>query len=480
MKICPECGRNYGDDAIVCAYDGFALSSGTTSAWTGEKAGPPEAGDVLGVYRILGQIAEGGMGVIFRAEHVRLGRQVALKVLKPELACRTDIVRRFFEEARAVNEIGHPNIVDVIDFVEVSDQDPPLVYMVMELLVGEDLANRVRGAGPLEPEEAVRIACQVCDALIAVHRVKILHRDLKPENIFLINDEDSHRVKLLDFGVAKAFGERQRVNLTDPGTAIGTPEYMAPEQILGKELDERTDIYALGLVLYDMLTNSVPFQASKYGELLVAQVKETPEPVSRRRREGTPVPPALEAAVMRCLQKKQVDRFQNARELKEALLVSIGAAAEASIGVGTESLSLSPPRLPRRTPWVPVALGAGALLAGFVTVWLVLGEKTRAPVVTARPDARASHPRVTTTSPPDGPGAPDSAVAAGAADAGVSVVRSGPKPPKRRARRPGRRERADTVARPRAKPPEAKAPEVKAKGKRGRAGIEGTLDPFAQ
>jgi len=176
VKICPECGRNYADDAVVCAYDGTPLSSGSTVGWERPAVSEPQTGDVLGVYRILAKLGEGGMGMIYRAEHVRLGRQVVLKVLKPELARRTELVGRFFGEARAVNEIGHPNIVDIIDFVEVGDQDPPLVYMVMELLKGEDLASRIRSAGPLDPEEAVEVGCQVADALTAVHRVKILHR----------------------------------------------------------------------------------------------------------------------------------------------------------------------------------------------------------------------------------------------------------------------------------------------------------------
>ena len=477
MKTCPECARNYGDDAVVCAYDGFALSSGATSSWSADRSGSPQEGDVLGVYRILGKLAEGGMGEIFRAEHVRLGRQVALKVLKPELASRTEVVNRFFEEARAVNEIGHDNIVDIIDFVEVSDQSPPLVYMVMELLVGEDLAHRIRSAGPLDPPEVVEIAAQVTEALIAVHRVKILHRDLKPENIYLVRSEDGPpRVKLLDFGVAKAFGERQRVNLTDPGTAVGTPEYMAPEQILGKELDERTDIYALGLVIYDMLTNSVPFQSSKYGELLVAQVKELPEPPSARRagnRSCAPLPEAMEQAVMRCLQKKPQDRFQNVRELKEALLRSVGAEVDSLGRVSTMSVDLDGPyttsKITSKIRWLPIGLGLGALLIGFAAVRLLLGDGEA-----GRPDAGRVG-AVASASTPDSQPAPavDAALLARGPDLGhpdaapVTVVA------------------APTHSRkPRSTPPKKAtgSQHTKPQGRKKprRSGIEGTLDPFAQ
>jgi len=468
MKVCPECGRSYADDAVVCAYDGFALSAGTTTHWSDSGQALPESGDVLGVYRILERIDEGGMGIIYRAEHVRLGRQVALKVLKTDLAKRTDVVRRFFEEARAVNEIGHPNIVDVIDFIEVSDQSPPLVYMVMELLKGQDLGRRVRVGGPVPPEEAVHIACQVCDALIAVHRVKILHRDLKPENIYLARTpEGDEKVKLLDFGVAKAFGERQKVRITEPGVTIGTPEFMAPEQILGKEMDERTDIYALGMVLYDMLCGSVAFQSSKYGELMVAQVKDPPPPLSERMKDRKTLPPGLEQVVMRCLEKKPQDRFQYVEELKNALLSAIGLSAESPAGVPQTTASREVLVTVSGRPWLRVVLGLGVVLvAGIIAAALLLGRKE-----TPTPRAPKAREEVTTRSAPDAAASVDQTVAAAptpapAPESGVDATpvtaarkRTVRRPPSARSRP----QREKKEPRPRRKP-----------------SIETTLDPFAK
>jgi serine/threonine-protein kinase len=472
MKVCPECGRSYADDAVVCAYDGVALSSGATTSWSDSGQAPPASGDVLGVYRILERIDEGGMGIIYRAEHVRLGRQVALKVLKTELAKRTDVVRRFFEEARAVNEIGHPNIVDIIDFIEVSDQSPPLVYMVMELLKGQDLGRRVRVDGPVPPEEAVHIACQVCDALIAVHRVKILHRDLKPENIYLAQTpEGAEKVKLLDFGVAKAFGERQKVRITEPGMAIGTPEFMAPEQILGKEMDERTDIYALGMVIYDMLCGSVAFQASKYGALMVAQVKEAPPPLSERMKDKKTVPPELELAVMRCLEKKPQDRFQNVKELKHALLSAMGLSFESLDGLPQTTASREVLVAVSGRPWLRVALGLTAVLAlGIIAAVLLMGR----PEAPSRKEEAAKPAVAGAKSAPDVTAPVDQTVSARAApDLGVdaSPAAAASKRPRRPPLARSRRPRARTKK----KDKEKKEPRTKRK-----SSIETTLDPFAQ
>jgi len=284
-------------------------------------------GDLVGSYRVLEKIAEGGMGLIFRAEHHQLGREVVLKVLKPDLSQRTTLVRRFFQEARAVNRIGHPNIIDIIDFVEEGDHDPPRVFMVMESLKGEDLHVRIRKIGPLPPLEVVRIADQVADALIACHDLKILHRDLKPENIFLTHTAGGRPIiKLLDFGVAKALDAPRKMNLTDPGTAVGTPEYMSPEQFMNQEMDQRSDIYSLGLVLYYMLAGHAPFTSDKYGELLIMQVKHAPPPLTLHPRGRPPLPPALEQVVMRCLEKEPEERWQSMEEFRDAITSVLGAA----------------------------------------------------------------------------------------------------------------------------------------------------------
>jgi len=254
---------------------------------------PPEAGDRLGAYRILGAIGRGGMARIYEAEHVVLRRRVALKLLKPEMAQRQEEVARFFAEARAVNEIEHPNIVDVHDFVENPHLDPPAVYMVMERLDGEDLAARIDGRGPLDPTEIVRLIDPILDGLQAAHAVHILHRDLKPSNIFLAEIDGRVCPKLLDFGLAKAFGNRASHGLTNPRVVAGTPEYMAPEQITAAPLDGRTDIYNIGLLLYEALTGTRPFSGKQDTEILIKQVSEQPPPLNERRRPFGPAPRAV-------------------------------------------------------------------------------------------------------------------------------------------------------------------------------------------
>ena len=282
---------------------------------------PTLAGRVLGSYTLIMRLGEGGMGVVYMAEHLRLNRQVAIKVLRRELASQKETVRRFFNEARSVNDIGHPNIVEITDFVEKFDEDPPIVYMVLELLSGETLAAHIEEHGPMDPDDAVRVAIQITDALMAVHEAKVLHRDLKPENIFLLEqvEGEERRVKLLDFGVAKDMQEEDRDAITEPGITVGTPEFMAPEQILDRPLDVRVDIYVVGMVLYAMLTGGPPFKSDALNSLLRMHLKEPPEPIANRREGGKRVPARLESLVMRCMEKNPDKRYQTAGELNEAL-----------------------------------------------------------------------------------------------------------------------------------------------------------------
>jgi serine/threonine-protein kinase len=320
----------------------------------------PSVGDVLGPYQVTKHIETGGMGIVLQARHQRLGRWVALKVLKPELSKKANEVARFFEEARAVNEINHPHILEIYDFIEDDRVDPPLVYMVMELLSGEDLATRLH-SGPLGLAAASIIADQVADALSAAHQVNILHRDLKTSNIFLTHDHNRGiHVKLLDFGLAKAFGVREHHKLTDPGTTMGTPEYMAPEQVLGKDLDERTDIYTLGLVLYEMLSGSRPFEGNTGTEILVRQVEDPPEPLNERCHP--PVPPAFEDLVLRCLEKDPADRFQTVLELRRTLRTTYRSGRLPGLrGLGS---------------WLFLAAGLLTVLAGVLFVWLLVPGPT--------------------------------------------------------------------------------------------------------
>jgi serine/threonine-protein kinase len=226
-------------------------------------------GDAFGNYRIVAQLGSGSMGVVYLAEHQRIVRRVAIKVLAPELVRDQHALRRFFNEARATSLIRHPGIVEVFD----CDVDATgRAYMVMEHLEGETLAERLRRAGTLHWSAACLIARRVADALGAVHEKGIVHRDLKPENVFLVaNGRDpTGAAKVLDFGVAKLLTADAVARLTTRGTLVGTPEYMSPEQCAGAEVDHRADVYALGCILFEMVTGRPPFVTSSVRELVFA------------------------------------------------------------------------------------------------------------------------------------------------------------------------------------------------------------------
>ena len=269
-------------------------------------------GHVIGNYRLLRMLGEGGVGTVYEAEHIRLGRRVALKLLHPEVV-DAEVVTRFFNEARAVNEIRHANIIEVEDFVTTPTGEH---FMLMELLQGEDLRSVVSRERMLDPQRVARIGEQVASALAAVHAVNIIHRDLKPDNIFVIQRDGQEMSKLLDFGVAKFTNDGS--GLTRAGMTMGTPQYMAPEQIIaGMEVGTSSDIYALGILMYELLTGVTPFNGTSIAAILRAHVSEAVVPPSIRR--GEPIPDVLEAVVMKCLEKEIEDRFGTADELAEAL-----------------------------------------------------------------------------------------------------------------------------------------------------------------
>jgi serine/threonine protein kinase len=344
----------------------------------------PEVGDVLSSYRILDQLSAGGMALIYRAEHIKLRREVALKVLRPLYSGFSNEIRRFFEEARAVNEIDHPHIIDILDFIQDDMVKPPLVYMVMELLSGQDLESVITQKGPLDPRTTLAIAEQAVEALIAIHSKNILHRDLKPSNIFIMQRGGDPWVKLLDFGLVKAFGGRQDLNLTAAEKVVGTPKYMSPEQIRNKPLDARVDVYAMGIVLYEMLAGRCPFEGT-IADVLVRHLTDPPPPLSEHRPPGPPVPDGLEAIVMRCLQKEPQDRFQDMKEMHQALVtqgVSCRFDEEASQRKQYKTtLIVHRIKRQRRRAWLAVALllalvGIGGVLAAYLSGWLAAPSRT--------------------------------------------------------------------------------------------------------
>jgi eukaryotic-like serine/threonine-protein kinase len=270
-------------------------------------------GKSIGNYRVDSLIGEGGMGAVYLGVHPQIGKRVAIKVLREELASDQVVVDRFFHEAKAVNDISHPNVVDIVDFGRVNVDGRDIIYLVMEFLDGESLQLRMRRG--LQPYQIAHVLRQCCAALGASHDKGVVHRDLKPENIFVCRrGEDDLFVKVLDFGIAKV--EKGLTNKTRTGMVLGTPAYMSPEQCAGRgQIDHRSDIYSIGIVMYEMLTGRVPFESEGFGEVVVQHLTQVPMPPSALR----PVTPALESIVMRALEKDPARRFQTMAELEHAL-----------------------------------------------------------------------------------------------------------------------------------------------------------------
>jgi serine/threonine protein kinase len=282
---------------------------------------PYHVGSVLGSYRVLEMLGRGGMGFVYRAEHMKLGREVALKLLRSDYALRRDAVARFFQEARTVNRVRHRNIVDVTDFVELDDGT---TFIIMELLSGESLGQWARGGVDLP--RALAVLVQICDGLAAAHDVGVIHRDLKPDNVFVVPTSDgAELVKLLDFGVAKLVNrDDEDVGFqTAAGAVIGTPAYMSPEQAGGMAVDPRSDIYSLGAIMYELFCGQPMFRGRSFGEYVRKHLTEMPVP-PRSTAGGMAMDPRLEALIMKCLAKDPSERFQNIVELRDALLAMLG------------------------------------------------------------------------------------------------------------------------------------------------------------
>ena len=289
-------------------------------------------------YRIHHRIGEGGMGTVYAAEHVEIGKSVAVKILHRILAGEEQLVERFKREARAASRVGHPHIIEVTDF---GTTEEGCAYFVMELLEGTDLADVLVRETRLEPPRAVRIAVQICQALEAAHASGIIHRDLKPENIFLVaRDGQADFVKVLDFGIARNLsGESRR--LTNPGMAMGTPEYMAPEQSQGKPADRRSDVYAVGALLHEMVTGVAPFQAASQKEMLEAKRRTLPS----LRGAHPDLPASIDAIIRRALAPDPEQRPQTMALLEYEL----GKIAWGRPQAVADLLGLKPGR--RSTRW---------------------------------------------------------------------------------------------------------------------------------
>jgi len=293
---------------------------------------PPPARDIAGTllldrYRLIKKLGEGGMGAVYLAEHVTIKKICAIKVLNPEYAHKTDLVERFLQEARAASMIAHENVVEITDFGATPNGS---VFFVMEMLVGEDLSDTIKRDAPMPWSRVAPMALQICRALGAAHAKGIVHRDMKPENCFRIERSGNPDfIKVLDFGIAKVTTEDPdgtAGRLTNTGMIFGTPTYMSPEQAQGQRVDHRSDIYALGVILYEMLTGKVPFSADNFMGILTKHMFDQPVAPSEVAPEAG-ILPEVEALVLKALQKDRGFRFQSMQELAQAIL-AVGTGAE--------------------------------------------------------------------------------------------------------------------------------------------------------
>jgi serine/threonine protein kinase len=391
MRACPSCQTSYPIHYTHCPRDGNALI----------EAGSWQVGAIVrGKYRILSKLGEGGMGVVYKAEHMRFEELRALKIMNAELAGDHAFVKRFMQEAVLTRRIQHPNAVRVEDIDETEDGRP---FMVMEYLEGRGLKEVIEAEAPMPAARVSKIARQVAGALDAAHRLGVVHRDVKPANIVLIS-QSSHvgsgaggeQAKVLDFGIAKAkeAGLDESIpaqaTLTRTGNVIGTPTYMSPEQargMRGADLDGRSDLYSLGIVMYQMLVGGLPFKAETSMEWILAHLQVLPTPLQEFRSD-LQIPPALADVVMRCLEKDPSRRPAAAaaliRELERAESVMPytpqAFSSEKPISrrepsptqslASTESDHADPGAKPSRR-WIGWIAGAGALLllAGAITIW---------------------------------------------------------------------------------------------------------------
>jgi len=328
-KLCPKCLGRYPADFNVCPKDATPLQQAPVDS-------DPLLGSILGsTYQITRVLGEGGMGKVYEAKHLRLAsRRFAVKVLHAEYARHNDVLSRFQREAEAAASITHTHVLEVFDVARTDDGRP---YIVGEFLEGEDFHEFLEKVGRVDVPTAVAITRQLCGALQAAHDAGIVHRDLKPENVYVVRDrmlfggKNAPFVKILDFGISKIEGKE--TNLTRTGMIMGTPNYMAPEQARGEKVDHRADVYALGAILYRMLTGKRAFEGTDAGAVITAVLNDDP----RRPRSVEPsIPESIEIVIQKSMAKDKTERYQSMREFDRDLAVFD------VLGVGSPSMAPPP------------------------------------------------------------------------------------------------------------------------------------------
>jgi hypothetical protein len=431
QKICPTCGTEYPLSERFCPRDGTALRSANVQA------------DLLGSvvadrYHILKKLGEGGMGTVYLAEHVKMGRKSALKVMNPGMNTDPDSIARFNREASNASRLSHPNICGIYDFGETPDG---LIYLAMEFIEGSSLTSLIEKGGSLPAPRAASIVHQTADALQVAHDAGIVHRDLKPDNIMVARNRDgSDLVKVVDFGIAKASSsDAQKVTKT--GMVVGTPEYMSPEQLAGDKLDGRSDIYSLGLVAFNCLTGALPFAAETAQEAMIMRLTDRPRTLAEVAPEK-PWPEALQATLDRALARDSAERYASAAqfgrdfaaavadmpmtqavEAKTAVLGAVKAASDVPqtrVAEGRPSAAtaqMNAPAAPKKAaPARPAAVepakksampmvvggGVGLAAAGLLAWQFLFKEPPAAPNNTTPPTTQSDTGSAVATNPPAG------------------------------------------------------------------------------
>ena len=416
MKICPVCGTEYPDDIKFCQNDGTTL-----------RAAAPAANLVGQVvadrYHIVKKLGEGGMGQVYLAEHVKMGRRSAIKVMNPSMVHDPDAVARFNREASNASRITHPNVCAIYDFGETSDG---LIYLAMEFIEGEPLTDVLEREGALGITQAVHIFLQVGDALQAAHDLGIVHRDLKPDNIMLSRGKGGRDVvKVVDFGIAKAVGgDDAGQKVTKTGLVVGTPEFMSPEQLSGDKVDGRSDLYSLALVFFRMLTGKLPFEANTVQETMIKRLTDEPVKLATVRPD-VQFPTGLQEVLDSALRRSPVDRYQTVTRFAESVASVTGTGREApgaiprtradtdaktqlldSTSAKTAAIKAAPGPAKKRSV-VPIAVGAVVVLGAVGGGIALLGKKDGTGAV---PPDTATHMAAANTSATNRPGPSGSTV----------------------------------------------------------------------
>ncbi len=388
MKICPVCSTEYSDDVKFCPNDGQTLRS----------AGP--ASDLVGQvvadrYHVVKKLGEGGMGQVYLAEHVKMGRRSAIKVMNPSMVHDPDAVARFNREASNASRITHPNVCAIYDFGETPEG---LIYLAMEFIEGEPLTDLIEREGALPVPRAAAIFLQTADALQAAHDLGIVHRDLKPDNIMLSRRKGGgDTVKVVDFGIAKAVGgDEAGQKVTKTGLVVGTPEFMSPEQLSGDTLDGRSDLYSLALVLYRMLSGKLPFEATSVQETMIKRLTDEPTTLADARPDLS-FPPGLQPVLDTALARTPTERYQSvAKFAADVAAVTERPAASAvphtrsmadtegktelldtTAGGATQRISAKQAAPGKKRSLIPVVAGVVVILAGG-GAWVALNGGSKA------------------------------------------------------------------------------------------------------